>query len=303
VGTASPFDTTRVPDGGHTVTAAIDLSAGGAEVVHATFTVANTAPDTTPPAISAVSPADGATAVAIGSSVTATFSEAMDATTVDTGSFTLTRQGATTPVAAAVTYDPATRTATLRPSTGLDPSSTYTATITTAMKDTAGNALATNKSWSFTTGATAPPPDPTAGGLRGEYYDNKDLTGLKLTRTDPTVDFNWGTGSPDRTVGADTFSVRWTGSVKGDHAQTYTFYTTSNDGVRLWVGGTLVVNNWTDHGTREDSGTIALQAGQWYPVRLEYYEGTGSATIKLSYSSASTPKQVVPSDHLSPTSP
>jgi PA14 domain len=94
--------------------------------------------------------------------------------------------------------------------------------------------------------------------------------------------------------------VRWTGEVKADHSQIYTFSTVSNDGVRLWVGGTLVINNWTDHPPTENVGTISLQAGQWYALTLEYYEGAGTSVISLSYASPSTPKQIIPGDHLRP---
>jgi hypothetical protein len=141
---------------------------------------------------------------------------------------------------------------------------------------------------------------PAAGGLRGEYFDHQDLTGLALTRVDPKVDFNWASGSPDPAIAPDSFSVRWSGQVRADFAETYTFYTTSNDGVRLWVDGRQLINNWTDHAATENRGTVALQAGRWYPLRLEYYEGTGNATIKLSYSSPSTAKQVIPADRLRP---
>ncbi|MBA3329920.1 MAG: Ig-like domain-containing protein, partial [Actinobacteria bacterium] len=138
----------------------------------------------------------------------------------------------------------------------------------------------------------------TPGGLTGDYYDNQDFSNLKLTRVDPTVNFNWGSGSPDASIGGDSFSVRWTGQVKADFTQTYTFYTTSNDGVRLWVDNKLLIDNWSDHAATENSGTVALQAGQWYPLKLEYYEGNGQSVISLSYSSPSTPKAIIPSDHL-----
>ncbi len=84
-------------------------------------------------------------------------------------------------------------------------------------------------------------------GLRGEYYDNQDFTLLKVTRTDPTVNFDWGNGSPDATIGADTFSVRWSGQVEARYSETYTFYTMSDDGVRLWVNNQQLINNWTLH--------------------------------------------------------
>lgn len=81
---------------------------------------------------------------------------------------------------------------------------------------------------------TAPPPPPGDGtGLTGQYYDNMDFTALKVTRTDPTVNFDWGAGSPVAGVGADTFTVRWTGQVQPPANGTYTFTTASDDGVRL----------------------------------------------------------------------
>jgi glucose/arabinose dehydrogenase/PKD repeat protein len=148
--------------------------------------------------------------------------------------------------------------------------------------------------------ATYTPSATAAAGLKGEYYDNQDLTNLKLSRTDPKVDFSWGPGSPDPSIASDTFSVRWSGQVKADNTQTYTFYTSTNDGVRLWVGGQQIINRWSD-GLATNTGTISLQAGQWYPITMEYYEGINTASAKLEYSSPSTPRQVVPTDHLRPT--
>src|SRR6185503_2256776 len=94
-------------------------------------------------------------------------------------------------------------------------------------------------------------------GLRGEYFDNRDFTASRLTRVDPTVNFNWGTGSPASGIGADTFSVRWTGRVSPQFSQTYRFYTTSDDGVRLWVNGQQLIFFFNDTATTENSGTIA----------------------------------------------
>jgi glucose/arabinose dehydrogenase/PKD repeat protein len=143
---------------------------------------------------------------------------------------------------------------------------------------------------------------PVTTGLKGEYYDNQDLTNLKLARADPKVDFSWGSGSPDPSIAPDTFSVRWSGQVKADHTETYTFYGSTNDGVRLWVDGQQIINRWSN-GLATNTGTIALQAGQWYPITMEYYEGTNTASAKLEYSSPSTLRQVVPTDHLRPEAP
>ena len=140
----------------------------------------------------------------------------------------------------------------------------------------------------------------TGTGLKGEYFDAMDLTSLFVTRTDPTVNFDWGAGAPATGMGVDTFSVRWTGQVQACYSQTYTFYTSSDDGVRLWVNGQQVINNWTDHPPTENSGTIALTAGQKYDVRMEFYENGAGALASLSWSSTSQPKQVVPQTLLYP---
>ena len=108
------------------------------------------------------------------------------------------------------------------------------------------------------------------------------------------MNFNWASGSPGSGIGVDHFSARWTGQVEALFSQTYTFYTSSDDGVRLWVNGQQVINNWTDHGPTENRGKIALAAGQKYDIRLEFYENGGGATATLSWSSASQPKQIIP---------
>jgi hypothetical protein len=65
------------------------------------------------------------------------------------------------------------------------------------------------------------------------------------------------------------------------------------------VNNQLVVNNWTDHAPTENSGTIALTGGRWYEIKMEYYENGGGATAKLSWSSPSRPKEIIPPSRLS----
>jgi glucose/arabinose dehydrogenase len=153
---------------------------------------------------------------------------------------------------------------------------------------------ATNTTYTATYRAT----DGGVNGLTGEYFATPTLTGSSITRVDPTVDFVWGAATPAPGIPADHFSVRWTGQLMPEFSETYRFYTVSNDGVRLWINGTRIVNNWTNHGTTENSGTIALAAGQRYDVRMEFYEDTGNATARLLWSSPSAPKAVVPSARL-----
>jgi hypothetical protein len=117
-----------------------------------TFTTGAT-PDTTPPTVSSTVPAASATGVAIGSDLTATFSEAMIPGTLSATTFTLAGPGATE-VAGVVSYTGTT--ATFNPSSDLAGSTVYTATITTGAQDLAGNALASNHVWTFTTAAVLP---------------------------------------------------------------------------------------------------------------------------------------------------
>ena len=108
--------------------------------------------DTAPPTVLATSPAAGATGIAVGADATGSFSEAMDASTITSATFTLTT--GTTSVPALVTYNSTDKAAVLNPGADLAPDTTYTATIkggTGGVKDAAGNALATDKTWNFTT--------------------------------------------------------------------------------------------------------------------------------------------------------
>ncbi len=137
-------------------------------------------------------------------------------------------------------------------------------------------------------------------GLYGAYYDNIDFTDLKMTRTDSTVNFNWQGNSPDSAIGVDTYSIRWTGSVTPLYSETYTFYTTTDDGVRLWINEELIIDKWIDQGATEHSGTIALNANTAYSVKLEYYENSGGASANLSWSSVSQAKEIIPQNRLYP---
>lgn len=141
----------------------------------------------------------------------------------------------------------------------------------------------------------------TGTGLTGSYFNNRTLTGSPvLTRTDATVNFDWVAGGPGGTLPADNFSVRWTGMVQPCYSENYTFRTNSDDGIRLWVNGVQIINNWSDHAAIENTGTISLIAGKKYEIVLEYYENAGNAIAQLSWSSASQVQQPIPQTQLYP---
>src|SRR5215212_11179977 len=87
-----------------------------------------------------------------------------------------------------------------------------------------------------------------AGTFTGAYFNNADLTSPILTRSDAQINFDWGTTAPATGVAPSTFSVRWTGQIKPTATGAYTFYTTADDGVRLWVGSftTPLIDHWSD---------------------------------------------------------
>lgn len=171
VGTTATFKPTSVLASSTTYTATIttgvtDLAGNAMAATKIWSFATGTASDNTAPTVGYTNPADAATGVAINSSIIATFSEPMSAATITAGSFTL-KQGST-PVAGAVTS--VGNTATFKPTSNLVSSTTYTATITTGVTDLAGNALAANKIWSFTTGTTtAANPSPVLLGSAGSF--------------------------------------------------------------------------------------------------------------------------------------
>jgi PKD repeat protein len=136
-------------------------------------------------------------------------------------------------------------------------------------------------------------------GLLGTYYHNVDFTDAALSRVDPVVDFEWGGTSPDPSIAPDTFSVVWSGRVQAQFDQEYVFHTWSDDGVRLYVNGELVIDRFDYHPPmRDSSAPIALEAGRLYEIRMEYFQGAAGATAELRWSSASTPEQVIPQSQL-----
>src|SRR5690348_2435120 len=139
----------------------------------------------------------------------------------------------------------------------------------------------------------------TGKGLVADFFSDNNLTNLVAARTDATVNFVWGTGSPGAGIPAEGFSTRWTGQVQAQFGEAYTFYTDTAGGVRLFVNGQNVINDWGFHARRTIQGTTAkLTAGQLYDVQLEYRD-QGTSAVRLLWSSASAPtKAVIPTTQL-----
>jgi len=144
----------------------------------------------------------------------------------------------------------------------------------------------------------------TGTGIRGYYYDGLPNDAsfyepYKFTWIDSTIDYDWGSGSPALTqLGFDNWLVRWEGYIEPLFDDVYTFYVVSDDGSALWVDDESVFYAWYPQGETEHLGTIALEAGRKYPIRLEYFEFTGDAICKLSWSCSRISKSIVPKSQL-----
>ena len=138
-------------------------------------------------------------------------------------------------------------------------------------------------------------------GLTARIYDDKYFSDLKVTRVDSQVAFDWGDGSPDASVENDTYSISWQGGIMVPQKGEYVFYTSSDDGVRLYVNDMLIIDRSVDQGQTEYSGSIYLRPGTVYPIRVEYYENGGSAAMYLSWSGPGISKQIIPTKYLAST--
>ena len=152
----------------------------------------------------------------------------------------------------------------------------------------------------FTLADISDPPAGSGSGLLGQYYRGKGFRELRLSRTDAMVNFDWGAGSPDPSVPADQFSVRWSGWIQPPVTGQFTFFVTADDGLRLWIDNQLIIDFWIDQGATERSGTASLRADHKHDIRLEYYENGGSATCRLAWSGPGVSKAVVPAARLYP---
>jgi hypothetical protein len=140
-------------------------------------------------------------------------------------------------------------------------------------------------------------------GLFGQYYSDQTLTHLVATRTDPSINFNWGNTAPAPGAPGQHYSVRWTGQIQALKTEATTFFTFSEDGVRLKLNGSTIINDWTDHIDRIDwSAPVNLVAGQKYNVELDFYFNTGSSLVQLSWASPHLAKQIIPTGQLYPPS-
>jgi glucose/arabinose dehydrogenase len=132
---------------------------------------------------------------------------------------------------------------------------------------------------------TATPASCPTNQYRASYFPNRTLTGTAtVVRCETTLNYNWGSGSPPGTgVGPDNFSVRWVATRSFATTRTYTFTATADDGVRVYLDGTLIINQWKDQAPTTYTATRSVTAGN-HQVRVDYYERGGGAVARLTIS-------------------
>jgi RHS repeat-associated protein len=140
------------------------------------------------------------------------------------------------------------------------------------------------------------------GGLTARYFSNTTLSGQPaVERADPVVNFNWAGDGPDKSLPEDRFSARWDGKLAAPSSEAYTFYLHSEGGARLWVNNQLVIDRWQPPSKPQTrSAPVELTAGEQANIRVEYYKTGEKAAIHLLWSSASTPRQIIPQRYLHP---
>lgn len=148
-------------------------------------------------------------------------------------------------------------------------------------------------------GAPSTPIASPTPGLTGTYYQGIGFKKQAATQTDPNIDFYWANKAPVPSMKPGAFSAKWTGQLTAPTSETYTFTTLADDGVQVWIGGKLIINDWHEHAATVDRGRIQLQAGQTYDVVIKYFEcRIPPALIRLYWSTPTMKAQIVPESAL-----
>ncbi len=135
-------------------------------------------------------------------------------------------------------------------------------------------------------------------GLLGSYYQNRFFYGDAVLAIDPKLDF--AAVKPPKEFADKNYSVRWTGQLEATHTEEYTFKVETDEGVRLWIGGRLVVNQLSNRALQTFTGTAPLERGKRYNVRLESVHRTGGGRLKASWVSRSMQEVVLGGTTTSP---
>ncbi len=121
-------------------------------------------------------------------------------------------------------------------------------------------------------------------GIKGEYFDNKNLEGTPVKVVDEKqINFDWGGGSPFKNMSDDNYSARWTSYLKPPVSGEFELNASTDDGVRLYLNDKLVIDDWVDRGVTTSTYKVNLEKGKPYKMAMEFYENKGDAVAKFGW--------------------
>lgn len=150
-----------------------------------------------------------------------------------------------------------------------------------------------------------PTPPAVVKGLTGTYFPSTNLTGKGVSRIDPYIQFYWAPAAPISGIPATNFSARWSGALIVPTTGAYTFYIEADDGMRLFIDETLVIDKWTwalSSGIDHAAKPLTLTAGK-HKIVVEYNQATGGAKAVVRWSGPGITKRVIPQTSLESVSP
>jgi hypothetical protein len=147
-------------------------------------------------------------------------------------------------------------------------------------------------------------PSEVGTGLYGQYFDDPNLSVPVFGRIDRQISFDFGYGgSPDPRIAIDTFSIRWTGELQPKVSGRHTILCQVDDGVRVRIGGKLLIQDWRIQKTRWVRAEIDLDAGRRYPIQVEYFQNQEFAKLHLWWQAKGVPQEIIPTQQLFPVKP
>ncbi|GAB3895752.1 PA14 domain-containing protein [Spirosoma agri] len=118
-------------------------------------------------------------------------------------------------------------------------------------------------------------------GLKGDYYTGTNFERKILTRVDPELNFHWNRNGPATNMPRSYYSIRWTGKIMAPVTGQYGFFAKVDDGIRVWVGNKKVMDSWQLNDSKNYSGTILLEAGRYYDLRVDYFNAMLGGELEL----------------------
>jgi len=122
-------------------------------------------------------------------------------------------------------------------------------------------------------------------GLKATYYNDIELKNPIVSRLDSMVSFQWAKLSPSELINVDQFSVKWEGEIEVPFSEMYSFITRSDDGARVYINDSLVVNGWFNQGITSWTGNVQLISGKPQKIEVQFYDYGGGATMELYWKS------------------